>query len=624
MFDLTHLQCPVCHHTSLHEITDGATTIIQCAGCQERYDVVRGIPFLGRYGEEDIPGLIEIAANAENYSRTPEGTPMPRIREHFEQFENIHAIPGHSTYMTAMTNQVNRYIEWVMLRLVLAGIDVAGKAVLDVGAGTGYGSYGFFWQGAQVTCFDYSPILCAQGLANLPQARWFCGVAPILPFTDESFDIVIASEALHHIRDVSATLEQMLRLLKPGGYLLTLGDTYRLDSADDLHVARTFEHVPSVLMGVNEGLPRLSEFFSVLEKYQHALDIQLFSYTRHEEGYQLRAWTFDDIRQGLTEAVGSLSLRVQKKKALAIAPIKASPALIGAAEYDRFLDNQTSAMAHLVNLLPERLLDLPFNDWQEPMFRLMNGWKLPGAQYRTAYRRARVYIHRSAPYLRIKLFAPYTEADQPTLVVLINGQPVQQQALVRGLWTQLSVPLPADVDRLTVEIRLDTTNDDCLFHVQTLEQTQEASVPAPTQADIVDHCLLTMAATGLLPATVGLMLLPYYEQNIAILNQLRALQLPVQVVVAPGQEAIFAVEPGIKVAGTYDHPTIQPTFVVARHRAEATDLTRGMTTLPRYMITPQGMVTRFKPRSRSVETAAKVRQRVRPVLQKLLKPLLSS
>ena len=42
-------------------VLDGA---IRCGGCGATFDVVWGAPFLGQYQAEDIPGLVEIAANA--------------------------------------------------------------------------------------------------------------------------------------------------------------------------------------------------------------------------------------------------------------------------------------------------------------------------------------------------------------------------------------------------------------------------------------------------------------------------------------------------------------------------------------------------------------------------------
>jgi arsenite methyltransferase len=44
--------------------------------------------------------------------------------------------------------------------------------------------------------------------------------AQVLPFNDNSFDIVMTSLMMHHITDINKALNEMIRVLKPGGTLL--------------------------------------------------------------------------------------------------------------------------------------------------------------------------------------------------------------------------------------------------------------------------------------------------------------------------------------------------------------------------------------------------------------------
>ena len=47
-----------------------------------------------------------------------------------------------------------------------------------------------------------------------------------IPFPDEYFDTVLAVYVLHHIRDQLAVLREMLRVLKPGGSVVLIEDSF--------------------------------------------------------------------------------------------------------------------------------------------------------------------------------------------------------------------------------------------------------------------------------------------------------------------------------------------------------------------------------------------------------------
>jgi ubiquinone/menaquinone biosynthesis C-methylase UbiE len=48
-------------------------------------------------------------------------------------------------------------------------------------------------------------------------------VGEALPFQDESFDIVTTYQTLEHVQDVNECIQEMLRVLKPGGYFVYQG-----------------------------------------------------------------------------------------------------------------------------------------------------------------------------------------------------------------------------------------------------------------------------------------------------------------------------------------------------------------------------------------------------------------
>lgn len=61
--------------------------------------------------------------------------------------------------------------------------------------------------------------LIAKDQQIMPKARTMCADVTRLPFADREFDIVISSCAFEHIRGLGVGLEEMHRVLKPGGSL---------------------------------------------------------------------------------------------------------------------------------------------------------------------------------------------------------------------------------------------------------------------------------------------------------------------------------------------------------------------------------------------------------------------
>jgi ubiquinone/menaquinone biosynthesis C-methylase UbiE len=94
--------------------------------------------------------------------------------------------------------------------------------MLDVGAGTGNLSLKFLAAGCRVCAADVSMRSLEQLARKAPEG------APIstclltddrLPFPDASFDIVGAYSVLHHIPDYLFAVREMIRVLRPGGFL---------------------------------------------------------------------------------------------------------------------------------------------------------------------------------------------------------------------------------------------------------------------------------------------------------------------------------------------------------------------------------------------------------------------
>jgi SAM-dependent methyltransferase len=99
---------------------------------------------------------------------------------------------------------------------------VAGKRVLDVACGEGYGAALLGREAAHVTGVDLSPDAIAHARAAYASDRveFIEGSCERLPLADASIDVTVSFETLEHIRGQEAFIDEIARVLKPGGVLL--------------------------------------------------------------------------------------------------------------------------------------------------------------------------------------------------------------------------------------------------------------------------------------------------------------------------------------------------------------------------------------------------------------------
>jgi ubiquinone/menaquinone biosynthesis C-methylase UbiE len=104
-------------------------------------------------------------------------------------------------------------------RYLLAEPLAAGKRVLDIGCGAGYGSAHLAQMAAHVVGLDNcaEAIAFAQAEYGSSGATFVVGDATHLPFEDASFDLVVSFELIEHLSQPEALLREMARVLHPKG-----------------------------------------------------------------------------------------------------------------------------------------------------------------------------------------------------------------------------------------------------------------------------------------------------------------------------------------------------------------------------------------------------------------------
>jgi len=93
-----------------------------------------------------------------------------------------------------------------------------GQTLLDVGGGTGRVTILFKSNTNKTIIADSARKMLKE--AQLKEIHCVQSVSEHLPFKNRYFDRIIMVDALHHVRDQQRTLNEMWRLLSPGGKIV--------------------------------------------------------------------------------------------------------------------------------------------------------------------------------------------------------------------------------------------------------------------------------------------------------------------------------------------------------------------------------------------------------------------
>ena len=96
----------------------------------------------------------------------------------------------------------------------------AGLRALDVGCGTGHHLAGLAARGFNVAGVDGSAAMLDEARRANPDVELLQSDVDALPFDDASFDLILCIEVLRYIPDPYRCIEEMARVLRPGGRCL--------------------------------------------------------------------------------------------------------------------------------------------------------------------------------------------------------------------------------------------------------------------------------------------------------------------------------------------------------------------------------------------------------------------
>ena len=133
--------------------------------------------------------------------------------------------------------------------------------VLDVACGTGDMAVSLVERGCTVTGIDLSEEMLAIARQKAPMVTFMIADAEHLPFPDASFDAVTCAFGVRNFVHLEQGLNEMLRVLKPGGQLVILElatpDSPLVKPFYNLYTRRIIPWLGSRIAGNREAYPYL-------------------------------------------------------------------------------------------------------------------------------------------------------------------------------------------------------------------------------------------------------------------------------------------------------------------------------------------------------------------------------
>jgi len=140
--------------------------------------------------------------------------PEKQVRAMFDRIARVY--DRMNSVMTAGLDQ-----RWRRRAADLAGVSEGAKA-LDVATGTGDLAIELRSRGAEVTGLDFSEEMLKLASDKEPAIAWRSGNALALPFADDEFAAATVGFGARNFDDLSRGLEEMARVVRPGGRVVVL------------------------------------------------------------------------------------------------------------------------------------------------------------------------------------------------------------------------------------------------------------------------------------------------------------------------------------------------------------------------------------------------------------------
>jgi 2-polyprenyl-3-methyl-5-hydroxy-6-metoxy-1,4-benzoquinol methylase len=182
---------------------------------------------------------------------------------------------GSAEFFEHIRQWMNPYkFPWIMERIDREAASLQGKHLLEIGCGMGFDSLEFLKRGVKVTATDLTEnavIMSKKHFEYQNVAAEDVRVESVLDlsFADETFDAVWANGVLHATGDTQLAIDEVWRVLKPGGRAI-ISHFYRKPSW-----MYTLKQIPGVNIEFDEEDPPVNQFYTEkeIEKMFHRFRI---------------------------------------------------------------------------------------------------------------------------------------------------------------------------------------------------------------------------------------------------------------------------------------------------------------------------------------------------------------
>jgi len=189
------------------------------------------------------------------------------------------AVAGHEVHVCRY-REARTLLDWL-------GEDLRGLRVLDVAGGDGYWAAQARRRGAWAVALDLAGAKLTRGSQLSAPPALVEGDALSLPFADASFDRVMSVCAIEHFDDGARALDEMARVLAPGGELVMSADALTLAGqwprlyrahCERYHVKRTYSHQELAGLLAARGLDMITHQYQFRAKWAQRMYLGLSAY----------------------------------------------------------------------------------------------------------------------------------------------------------------------------------------------------------------------------------------------------------------------------------------------------------------------------------------------------------